>query len=71
MTGLRFPFRVTQGRPDLSSEIFHIREPQTITLLMSPRKAKRLLAMVKNLKVRVLLSRAYGCGLRAGEVVRL
>ena len=38
---------------------------------MSPDEAKRLLAMASSLKVRVLLSLGYGCGLRAGEVVRL
>jgi len=32
---------------------------------------KRLLAVAKRLKVRVLLGLGYGCGLRAGEVVRL
>ncbi|MEE9590327.1 MAG: site-specific integrase [Hyphomicrobiaceae bacterium] len=71
MTGLRFLFRVTLRRPDLADEIYHIREPQKIPLVMSPDEVKRLLAMAKNLKVRVLLSLAYGCGLRAGEVVRL
>ena len=71
MTGLGFLFRVTLRRLDLANEIFHIREPQKIPLVMSPDEAKRLLAMAKNLKVRVLLSLAYGCGLRAGEVVRL
>ena len=34
-------------------------------------KAKRLLAVACSLKVRVMLSLSYGCGLRAGEVVRL
>ena len=38
---------------------------------MSPDETKRLLAVAQNLKVRVLLSLGYGCGLRAGEVVRL
>ena len=38
---------------------------------MSPDETKRLLAVASNLKVRVLLSLGYGCGLRAGEVVRL
>jgi integrase len=38
---------------------------------MSPDETKRLLAVAHNLKVRVLLSLGYGCGLRAGEVVRL
>ncbi len=32
---------------------------------------RRLLAVASSLKVRVLLSLGYGCGLRAGEVVRL
>jgi integrase len=39
--------------------------------VISTDEAKRLLAVAKSLKVRVLLSLAYGCGLRAGEVVRL
>src|SRR5215467_5883838 len=38
---------------------------------MSPDETKRLLAVAHNLKVRVLLSLGYGCGLRAGEVIRL
>ncbi len=71
MTGLRFLFRVTLRRLDLADEIYHIREPQRIPLVMSPVETKRLLAVAKNLKVRVLFSLAYGCGLRAGEVVRL
>jgi integrase/recombinase XerD len=71
MTDLRFLLRVTLGRLDLANEIYHIREPQKIPLVMSPDEAKRLLAMAKNLKARVLLSLAYGCGLRAGEVARL
>src|SRR5262252_4717348 len=32
---------------------------------------RRLLAVTSSLKVRVLLSLTYGCGLRAGEVVRV
>ena len=71
MTGLRFLFRVTLRRPDLAGEIYHIREPQKIPLVMSTDETRRLLAVAPNLKVRVLLSLAYGCGLRAGEVVRL
>ena len=36
MTGLRFLFRVTLRRLDLATEIYHIREPQKIPLVMSP-----------------------------------
>jgi integrase/recombinase XerD len=69
MTGLRFLFRVTLRRLDLAAEIYHIREPQKIPLVMSPDETRRLLAVADNLKVRTLLGLGYGCGLRAGEVV--
>jgi len=71
MTGVKFLLRVTLRRHDLVSEIFHLREPQKIPLVMSQDEIKRLLAMAANIKVRIMLSLAYGCGLRAGEVVRL
>ena len=71
MTGLRFLFRVTLRRLDLAEEIYHIREPQKLPLVMSVDEMKRLLAVAGNLKTRVLLSLGYGCGLRASEIVRL
>ena len=71
MTGVRFLFRVTLRRLDLATEIYHIREPQKIPLVISPDETKRLLAVASSLKARVLLSLGYGCGLRASEVVRL
>jgi site-specific recombinase XerD len=71
MTGLGFLFRVTLRRLDLVAEIYHIREPQRLPKVMSQDEAKRLLAMARNPKTRTLLSLAYGCGMRAGEVVRL
>src|SRR6202521_658749 len=71
MTGLRFLFRVTWRRLDLAAEIYHLREPQKIPLVMSQDETRRLLAVASSLKVRVLLSLGYGCGLRAGEGGRL
>jgi site-specific recombinase XerD len=71
MTGLRFLFRVTLRRLDLAAEIYHLREPQKIPQVISPDEARRLLAVADSLRTRVLLSLAYGCGLRASEVVRL
>jgi integrase/recombinase XerD len=71
MTGVRFLFRVTLRRHDLAAEVYHIKEPQKLPLVMSPEEAKRLLAMSGNLKIHVMLSLGYGCGLRAGEIVRL
>jgi integrase/recombinase XerD len=71
MTGLRFLFRVTLRRLDLAAEIYHLREPQKIPQVISPDEARRLLAVANCLRTRLLLSLAYGCGLRASEVVRL
>src|SRR6202140_3649671 len=71
MTGLRCLFRVTLRRLDLAAEIYHLREPQKIPLVMSQDETRRLLAVASSLKARTLLSLGYGCGLRAGEVVRL
>jgi integrase/recombinase XerD len=71
MTGLKFLLRVTLRRLDLAAEIYYIREPQKIPLVMSQDETRRLLAVASSLKARVLLSLGYGCGLRAGEVVRL
>jgi integrase/recombinase XerD len=71
VTGLRFLFRVTLRRLDLAAEIYHIREPQKIPLVMSPDETRRVLVVAGSLKARVALSLCYGCGLRAGEVVRL
>ena len=71
MTGVRFLLRVTLRRLDLSAEIYHLREPQKIPLVMSQDETRRLLAVAGSLKARLLLSLGYGCGLRAGEVVRL
>src|SRR6201989_1642324 len=71
MTGVKFLFRVTLRRQDLAAEIYHLREPQKIPLVMSPDETKRLLDVASSLKARILLGLGYGCGLRASEVVRL
>jgi site-specific recombinase XerD len=71
MTGVRFLFRVTLRQLDLAAGIYHLREPEKLPLVISPEEVKRLLAATGSLKARVMLSLSYGCGLRAGEVVRL
>ena len=71
MTGVRFLFRVTLRRHDLAAEIWHLKEPQKLPPVLSPQEAKRVLAMATSLKAREMLTLAYGCGLRASEVVRL
>ena len=69
MTGVKFLFRVTLRRHDLVAEIFSLREPVKVPLVLSKKEIKRSLIMAPSLKARVMLSLAYGCGLRAGEVV--
>ena len=71
MTGVRFLFRVTLRRHDLAAEVWHIKEPQKLPPVLSPEEVKRILGMATSLKARAMLTLAYGCGLRAGEVVRL
>jgi integrase/recombinase XerD len=71
MTGVKFLLRVTLRRHDLAAEIYHLKEPQKVPLVLSRDEVRHLLAMTPSLKLRAMLSLAYGCGLRAGEVVRL
>jgi site-specific recombinase XerD len=71
MTGVKFLFRVTLRRHDLAAEIYHLKEPERLPLTMSPNEAERLLTMAGSLRNEVMLSLGYGCGLRAGEIVRL
>lgn len=71
MTGVRFVFRVTLRRHDLAAEIYHLKTPRKVPVVMSRDEIERLLAMAAIAKLRAMLSLAYGCGLRAGEVVRL
>jgi len=64
MTGLRFLFRVTLRRLDLAAEIYHIREPEKIPLVMSPDETRRVLAVATSLEAGVALSLCYGCAHR-------
>ncbi|WP_260007360.1 tyrosine-type recombinase/integrase [Leisingera sp. M527] len=71
MTGVKFLFRVTLRRHDLDAEVFSLKEPVKVQLVLSGNEVKRILVMAPSLKARVMQSLAYGCRLRAGEVVRL
>ena len=53
MTGVKFLFRVTLRRHDLVAEIFHLREPIKVPLVLSKKEVKRILAMAPGLKARV------------------
>jgi integrase/recombinase XerD len=71
MTGVKFLFRVTLRRHDLVAEIYHLPEPQRLPLTISPDEAEQLLEQAGSLRDYVMLSLGYGCGLRAGEIIRL
>lgn len=71
VTGVKFLFRVTLRRLDLVAAFYHVRKPVTIPPVLSADEVEQLLTAAKSLRVRVMLSLAYGCGLRAGEVIRL
>ncbi|WP_439400470.1 tyrosine-type recombinase/integrase (plasmid) [Bradyrhizobium sp. PMVTL-01] len=70
MTGVRFLFRVTLRRCDLAAEVWHIKKPPKLPPVLSPEEVKRVLTMATSLKAQTMLTLVYGCGLRAGEVVR-
>jgi integrase/recombinase XerD len=71
VSGLKFLFRITLRRLDLVAEFYPVRQPVTIPPVLSADEVEQLLTASKSLRVRVMLSLAYGCGLRAGEVIRL
>lgn len=71
ITGIKFLFRVTLRRHDLVAEIFHLKEQVKVPLVLSNEEIKRILAMAHSTNAHVMSSLAYGCGMRAGEVVRL
>jgi site-specific recombinase XerD len=71
MSGVKFLFRVTLRRLDLAEEIYHLPEPRKAPVVMSINEVKRLLAVARPLKAKVMLSVAYGTGMRASEVCRL
>ena len=69
--GLALPVPRDAAPARSAPEIYHIKEPQKVPLILNQDEAKRLLAMADTLRNRLLLSLGYGAGLRAGEVVRL
>jgi integrase/recombinase XerD len=71
ITGLKFFFEITLGRPELMAGMQPVRVPRTLPVVLSREEAARLIAAVRNLKHQIALSVAYGAGLRASEVVSL
>ena len=71
ITGLRFFFDVTLGRPELLAKMQHVQVPRTLPVVLSSEEAARLIAAAPNLKHQAAMSVVYGAGLRVSEIVAL
>ena len=71
ITGLKFFFETTLGRPETMAKMSHVHEPRRLPEVLSRDETARLIACAGNLKHKAVLSVAYGSGLRANEVSRL
>jgi integrase/recombinase XerD len=71
VSALRFFFRITLGRRNITEHPLFVREPRKLPVVLSPEEVARLLDAAPGLKYKVALSVAYGAGLRASEVVSL
>lgn len=71
LTGLKFFFDITLGRPELMLKMTHVAVPRKLPVILSPEEVGRLIAAAPNLKHQVAMSVAYGAGLRVSEVVSL
>jgi integrase/recombinase XerD len=71
VSALRFFFKVTLGKAGLGERMARVRHEDRLPVVLSTEEVALLLHCVPNLKHRLILSIAYGCGLRVSEIVRL
>src|SRR5882762_7770551 len=71
VTVLRFFFKVTLDRPEITRHLVFVYEPRKLPRVLSPEEVLRLLEAAPSPKHKAALSVAYGAGLRAMEVVAL
>jgi integrase len=71
VAALRFFFKVTLDRPDLTKHLSFIHKPRKPPVVLSPQEVARFLEAAPGLKYKAALSVAYGAGLRVSEVVSL
>ena len=71
VTALRFFFKVTLDRPEITRHLGFVYEPRKLPRVLSPEEVLRLLEASASPKHKAALSVAYGAGLRAMEVVAL
>jgi integrase/recombinase XerD len=71
ISALRFFFRVTLDRPDLSRHLSTIHKPRKVPVVLSPDEVARFLEAAPGIKYKAAFSVAYGAGLRVSEVAAL
>jgi site-specific recombinase XerD len=71
VAALRFFFKVTLDRPDLTKHLSFIHEPRKVPVVLSPDEVARFLEAAPGIKYKAALSVAYGAGLRVSEVISL
>jgi integrase/recombinase XerD len=71
VSALRFFFKVTLDRPDLTKHLAFMHEPRKVPVVLSPEEVARFLEAAPGVKYKAALSVAYGAGLRVSEVVSL
>ena len=68
---IRFFYREVAGREDMAIAIPPRKTPRRLPEILSAEELIRLFETPKNLKHKMILMTAYGCGLRVSEVVSL
>jgi len=71
VSALRFFCKVTLGRPGFGERLATVRTGERLPVVLSPEEVALLLHCAPGLKHKAALSVAYGCGLRASEIVHL
>jgi integrase/recombinase XerD len=71
VAALRFFFRVTLGRPEMSRHLTIVRQPQKLPTVLTKEEVGRLIEAAPGIKYKAALSVAYGAGLRVSEVANL
>src|SRR5262249_17013951 len=71
ISALRFFFKVTLDRPDLSRHLSTIHKPRKVPFVLSPDEVARFLEAAPGIKYKAAFSVVYGAGLRVSEVASL
>jgi site-specific recombinase XerD len=68
MTALRFFYRATIKRPEVTDQVVFAREPRRLPVVLSQEEVARFLDAAPGLKAKAVLSLAYATGLRVHEI---